>query len=43
MGGEPRLVALDPMPAGGWRLDVKRLAAACHERTRGILVNSPNS
>src|SRR4051794_25026289 len=40
MGGEPRLVALDPVPEGGWRLDVERVAAACDGRTRGIFVNS---
>ena len=43
MGGEPRLVALDPLPAGGWRLDIERLLAACDERTRGIFVNSPSN
>jgi aspartate aminotransferase len=41
MGGEPRLVALDPVPGGGWRLDLERLFAACDTRTRGIFVNSP--
>ena len=43
MGGEPRLVALDPVPGGGWRLDVERLFAACDSRTRGIFVNSPGN
>ncbi len=43
MGGEPRLVALDPVPGGGWRLDVERLFAACDARTRGIFVNSPSN
>jgi aspartate aminotransferase len=43
MGGEPRLVALDPVPEGGWRLDLERLAAACDARTRGIFVNSPSN
>ncbi|HKS88408.1 MAG TPA: aminotransferase class I/II-fold pyridoxal phosphate-dependent enzyme, partial [Stellaceae bacterium] len=43
MGGEPRLVALDPLPGGGWRLDVERLFAACDSRTRGIFVNSPSN
>jgi len=43
MGGEPRLVALDPMPGGGWRLDAERLFAACDARTRGIFVNSPSN
>ncbi len=43
MGGEPRLVALDPVPGGGWRLDIERLIAACDDRTRGIFVNSPSN
>jgi aspartate/methionine/tyrosine aminotransferase len=43
MGGEPRLVALDPVPGSGWRLDVERLFAACDARTRGIFVNSPSN
>jgi aspartate aminotransferase len=43
MGGEPRLVPLDPLPGGGWRLDVERLFAACDRRTRGIFVNSPSN
>jgi aspartate aminotransferase len=43
MGGEPRLVALDPLPGGGWRLDPERLFAACDRRTRGIFVNSPSN
>jgi aspartate aminotransferase len=43
MGGEPRLVSLDPLPEGGWRLDPERLFAACDSRTRGIFVNSPSN
>ena len=43
MGGEPRFVALDPVPGGGWRLDLDKLVAACDERTRGIFVNSPSN
>jgi len=43
MGGEPRLVSLDPRPGGGWRLDLERLFAACDSRTRGIFVNSPSN
>jgi len=43
MGGEPRLVSLDPLPEGGWRLDPKRVFAACDSRTRGIFVNSPSN
>jgi aspartate aminotransferase len=41
MGGEPRLVSLDPQPGGGWRLDLDKLIAACDARTKGIFVNSP--
>jgi aspartate aminotransferase len=43
MGGEPRLVSLDPVPGGGWRLDLDHLIDACDERTRGIFVNSPSN
>ncbi len=43
MGGEPRLVSLDPLPEGGWRLDPERVFAACDSRTRGIFVNSPSN
>jgi aspartate aminotransferase len=43
MGGEPRLVALDPVPGGGWRLDPERVFAACDNRTRAIFVNSPSN
>jgi aspartate aminotransferase len=41
MGGEPRLVSLDPVPGGGWRLDLDKIIAACDARTKGIFVNSP--
>ena len=41
MGGEPRLVSLDPTPQGGWRLDLDKIKAACDGRTKGIFVNSP--
>jgi aspartate aminotransferase len=41
MGGEPRLVSLDPLPGGGWRLDIDKLIAACDARTKGIFINSP--
>jgi aspartate aminotransferase len=41
MGGEPRLVSLDPTSGGGWRLDLDKLIAACDGRTKGIFVNSP--
>ncbi|HEY1797061.1 MAG TPA: pyridoxal phosphate-dependent aminotransferase [Stellaceae bacterium] len=43
MGGEPRLVSLDPTPDGGWRLDPGKLFAACDSQTRGIFVNSPSN
>ncbi|HEX6441239.1 MAG TPA: pyridoxal phosphate-dependent aminotransferase [Stellaceae bacterium] len=43
MGGEPRLVSLDPLPEGGWRLDPERVFAACDAGTRGIFVNSPSN
>jgi aspartate/methionine/tyrosine aminotransferase len=41
MGGEPRLVSLNPTPSGGWRLDLDKVMAACDSRTKGIFVNSP--
>jgi aspartate aminotransferase len=41
MGGEPRLVSLDPTADGGWRLDLDKVIAACDARTKGIFVNSP--
>src|SRR6202158_1423823 len=43
MGGEPRLVSLDPVPGGGWRLDLHKIVAACDGRTKGIFVNSPSN
>lgn len=43
LGGEPRLIGLDPVPGGGWRLDLEKLFAACDSRTRGIFVNSPSN
>ena len=43
MGGEPRLVSLDPAPGGGWRLDPEKLFAVCDTRTRAIFVNSPSN
>jgi aspartate aminotransferase len=41
MGGEPRLVSLDPTPEGAWRLDLDKVMTACDARTKGIFVNSP--
>jgi aspartate aminotransferase len=43
LGGEPRGVALEALPDGGWRLDPDRVFAACDERTRAIFVNSPSN
>lgn len=43
MGGEPRLLGLEPAPDGGWRLDLERLFAACDAKTRAIFVNSPSN
>jgi aspartate aminotransferase len=43
MGGEPRLVSLDPTPEGGWRFDLDKIKAACDARTKGIFVNSPSN
>ena len=43
LGGEARPVALTPTEAGGWRLDLDRLMAACDSRTRMIFVNSPGN
>ena len=43
LGGEARAVALTPTEAGGWRLDLERLMAACDARTRAIFVNSPSN
>ena len=43
LGGEARAVALVPTEAGGWRLDLARLMAACDARTRAIFINSPGN
>ena len=43
LGGEPRLLGLEPVAGGGWRLDLERLFAACDARTRAIFVNSPSN
>ena len=43
LGGEARAVALEPTNAGGWRLDLERLMAACDGKTRAIFVNSPGN
>ena len=41
--GEPKYVALDRKPDGGWKLDLEKLFAAVDERTRAIFVNSPGN
>jgi len=41
--GEPKYVALDRKPDGGWKLDLQRLFDAVDERTRAIFVNSPGN
>ena len=43
LGGEARAVTLAPTEAGGWRLDLDRLMAACDARTRAVFVNSPGN
>ncbi len=41
--GEPRYVALDRRPDGGWRLDLQKLFDTVDDRTRAIFVNSPGN
>ena len=43
VGGEPRYVALDRTPAGGWKLDLQKVFDAADARTRAIFVNSPGN
>ena len=43
MRGEPKYVALDRKPDGGWKLDLDKLFATVDERTRAIFVNSPGN
>jgi aspartate aminotransferase len=40
---EPKYVALDRKPDGGWQLDIQRLFDAVDARTRAIFVNSPGN
>jgi aspartate/methionine/tyrosine aminotransferase len=40
---EPKYVALDRKPGGGWHLDMQRLFDAVDGRTRAIFVNSPGN
>ncbi len=43
VGGEPRYVALDRTPTGGWKLDLQKVFDAADARTRAIFVNSPGN
>lgn len=43
VGGEPKYVALDRTPAGGWTLDLQKVFDAVDARTRAIFVNSPGN
>lgn len=43
-GAQPRFVKLQPPEgSGGWSFDAAELAAAFNERTRAIIVNTPNN
>ncbi len=41
--GEPRYVALERRPDGGWKLDLQKVFDTVDERTRAIFVNSPGN
>jgi aspartate aminotransferase len=41
--GEPKYVALDRKPGGGWKLDLQKVFASVDARTRAIFVNSPGN
>jgi aspartate/methionine/tyrosine aminotransferase len=41
--GEPRYVALDRRPHGGWTLDLTKVFDAVDDRTRAIFANSPGN
>lgn len=43
LGGEARMVSLEPTSEGAWRLDLDRVLSACDDRTRAIFVNSPSN
>ena len=43
MGGRTAHVTLEPLPEGGFRLDLDRLFDACGDRTRAVFVNSPGN
>jgi aspartate aminotransferase len=40
---EPKYVALDRKPGGGWKLDLQKVFASVDARTRAIFVNSPGN
>ena len=42
-GATPRYVRLRTQPSGGWAYDPAELAAAFNDRTRAIIVNTPNN
>ena len=42
-GAEPRMVALRPTPDWGWEYDPAALEAAFNERTRAVVINTPNN
>jgi aspartate/methionine/tyrosine aminotransferase len=42
-GAQPRFVSLHPTSDRGWRLDLDELDAAFSERTRAIVINTPNN
>ncbi|HYR67497.1 MAG TPA: pyridoxal phosphate-dependent aminotransferase, partial [Reyranella sp.] len=41
--GEPKYVALDRKPGGGWKLDLQKVFDSVDARTRAIFVNSPGN
>jgi aspartate/methionine/tyrosine aminotransferase len=43
VGGVDKPVCLDPLPDGGFSLDLARLAAAIDDRTRAIFIASPGN
>src|SRR5260221_12273401 len=42
-GAQPRLITLRPTPDGGWAYDRAELEAAFTQRTRAIVLNTPNN
>jgi aspartate/methionine/tyrosine aminotransferase len=42
-GAQPRFVSLRPTPDMGWEYDPAELEAAFNERTRAIVINTPNN